>query len=112
MYDHFHLSESKENASIYLCTRYLIDHLPFLELELKEVADNFQKDFPYPLVSPYLIEKDPEQQTFGAFRLAVDHLFYHECLQEKFDNLRPNITDEMSVSCHFGCNKLVINCAF
>jgi hypothetical protein len=90
--------EYKEEASVYLCTRYIIDHLPFMDKKFQKMAENFQKKFPYPLISLQESRENVVQRLVERFPLVAHYLFYHKCFDRQFGTMKEKIGEELKVS--------------
>jgi hypothetical protein len=88
----------KEDASIYLCTRYVVDHLPFMEEKYKKLAENFQAKFSYSLISLQESTEDIVQRLVNRFPLISHYLFYHECFGKKIEKIKEKIGEVLKVS--------------
>ena len=74
---------SKVQYSMYLCARYVADHVPFMDEKYQKLAENFQTKFSYPLISLQESKEDVFERLTKTFPLVAHHLFYHNCFDKQ-----------------------------
>jgi predicted metalloendopeptidase len=89
---------SDEEMANFLCFRYILDRLPYLNANVRNLTVNFQDSIL--ATTSFKLEKEEEKvekRMSEKLPLAVDHLFYHKYFVGELREQMHTLVDEIQV---------------